>query len=72
MLSITIPSYLTQGEHLALERKMMIKRGYLNGQIYSGLGSIGLVFMLLIWGSCTVLQVVIFSLLTSCVKNGAL
>ena len=52
MSTTTIPSYLTQEEHLALERKMTTKRGYFNSQIYTGLTSIFLVFALLIWGSC--------------------
>ena len=52
MSTTTIPSYLTQEEHLALERKMTTKRGYFNGQIYAWFTSIGLVFALLIWGSC--------------------
>ena len=52
MSAVTVPSYLTQEEHLALERKTTIKRGYFNGQIYALLPSIFLVFALLIWGSC--------------------
>ena len=52
MSTTTIPSYLTQEEHLALERKMTIKRKYFNSQIYAWLTPIFLVFAMLIWGSC--------------------
>ena len=52
MSSVTIPSYLAREELLALESKTTTKRGYFNGQIYAWFTSIGLVFALLIWGSC--------------------
>ena len=52
MSSVTIPSYLTREELLALESKTITKRGYFNGQIYAGLASIGLLLALLIWSSC--------------------
>ena len=52
MSSVTIPSYLTREEFLALESKTTIKRKCFNSQIYAGLTSIGLVFTLLIWSSC--------------------
>ena len=52
MSSVTIPSYLTREELLALESKPTTKRGYFNGQIYAWLTPIFLVFALLIWGSC--------------------
>ena len=52
MSSVTIPSYLTREELLALESKTTTKRGYFNGQIYAWFTSIGLVFAMLIWGSC--------------------
>ena len=52
MSSVTVLLYPTQAEQRALERKRMIKHGYLNSQIYAGLTSIGLVFTLLIWSSC--------------------
>ena len=53
MSSVTVSFYLTQAEHRALERKTTTKRGYLNGQIYAGLASIGLIFTLFILASCS-------------------
>lgn len=52
MSSVTVPFYLTQAEHRALEYKRVTKRGYFNEQIFAGLTSIFLVFTLVIWSAC--------------------
>ncbi|MCE2396099.1 hypothetical protein J4G02_16180 [Candidatus Poribacteria bacterium] len=52
MSSVTVSACLTLQDRPALTHKTMIKHGYLNRQIYGGLTSIGLVFTLLVWGSC--------------------
>ena len=52
MLSVTVSSHLMLENYPAVERKTIMKREYLNSQIYAGLTSIVLVFTMLIWGSC--------------------
>ena len=54
MSSVTIPSYLTQEEPLALERKMTTKRGYFSGQILrmvdTNFSRICYVYLGFVWG----------------------